>query len=56
MALRKLTTPEKRTAEAQRRAIKAKHKGKPANVLTPPEKDEIMLAMAESLGFYDPTP
>ena len=32
------------------------YQGKPANVLTSPEKDEIMLTMAEALGFYDPTP
>lgn len=55
MALRKLKTTEQATKEAQRRAIKAKHKGKAPGVLTPPEKDEIMLEMAEALGFYDPT-
>ena len=56
MTLRKLTTPEKREAEASRRAIQAQNKGKAPGVLTPLEKDEIMLTMAESLGFYDPTP
>jgi len=56
MALTKLTTAKQREADASRRAIKAQNKGKPPNVLTPPEKDEIMLTMAEALGFYDPTP
>ncbi len=56
MTLRQLTTQQRREAEASRQSIRAKHKGKPANVLTPPEKDEIMLTMAEALGFYDPTP
>jgi len=56
MALRKLRTTAEAQKAAARRAVKAKFKGKPANVLTPPEKDEIMLTMAESLGFYDPTP
>ena len=56
MSLTKLTTAKQREADASRRAVQSKYKGKPANVLTPPEKDEIMLTMAEALGFYDPTP
>ena len=56
MVLKSLTTAQRKIAEAARTAVQAKHKGKPANVLTPPEKDEIFLTMAEALGFYDPTP
>lgn len=56
MTVLPLKKASEKAAAAQRRAIRKKHKGKAPNVLTPLEKDEIMLAMAESLGFYDPTP
>ncbi len=56
MTVKSLTTQKTKELNATRQEISNKHKGKPANVLTPPEKDEIMLTMAEALGFYDPTP
>lgn len=56
MAIKKLVPQAKAEAMARGRDVAKKHKGKPPNVLTPPEKDEIMLTMAEAFGFYDPTP
>jgi hypothetical protein len=56
MAVKRLVTPEIAKGKAAGRDIKRQNKGKPPNVWTPPEKEELLFAIAESLGFYDPTP
>ena len=56
MGWQEILSQKKRDAAVIKKEIRVKHKGKPANVLTPPEKDEIMLNMAEALGFYEPAP
>lgn len=56
MAIQRLVEPEKAEVLAQSRIVKKSTKGKAPNVLTPLEKDNILLTMAEALGFYDPTP
>ena len=55
MTLTRKVTQKTRDANVKRQDVKNQFKGIPPNVLTPPQKDEIMLTMAEALGFYDPT-
>ena len=55
MTLTRKTTQKTRDSNVKRQTVKEKYKGIPAGVLTPPQKDEILLEMAEALGFYDPT-
>ncbi len=54
MAIERLRTPEQAEAYAKADQSKRATAGKPPNVLTPPEKDAILLTMAEALGFYKP--
>ncbi len=54
MAIKRLVPTEKAEAVAKAKANELAVRGKPPNVLTPPEKDAILLTMAEALGFYKP--
>jgi hypothetical protein len=54
MAIKRLVPADKAAAVAKAKASELAVRGKPSNVLTPLEKDEILLTMAEALGFYKP--
>jgi hypothetical protein len=56
MPVKRLVKPEIARGKSKGKDIARQNKGKPPNVWTPPEKDELLFAIAESLGFYDPTP
>jgi hypothetical protein len=52
----RLVDPKIAAGKSKGKEIARQNKGKPPNVWTPLEKDELLFAIAESLGFYDPTP
>lgn len=54
MPITRLVPQDKAEAIAKAKANELDIRGKPPNVLTPPEKDTILLTMAEALGFYKP--
>ncbi len=56
MPIKRLVPIEKAEAVAKAVASRIDKKGIPPTVLTPQQKDEILLTMAEAHGFYDPTP
>lgn len=54
MAIKRLVPAAKAAAVAKAKVSEKAIRGKPANVITPVEQKEILLTMAEALGFYKP--
>ena len=56
MAVKKLVDTKRSQLNAEGKAMKKLHKGKPKNSITLPDLKDMILPLLEREGFYDPTP